>query len=318
MRLLRAHIENFGCLRDISLEFSTDRNRNVTLIRAESGHGKKTLCTALEWGLYGDAALAGTHFPPVAGVRISVTCDYEASVAGGEVRRYRIVRSASAALRDGEWHRGPATVALFSLLPAGPAPMEDPESLISTHFPASQRQIRFLDERRCAAFTEPGTDAVEAAFEAFGPDTRVLTRVGDRMNALFLDMVGGRTADVGNSRASITADFQLVMSEPDGSFRLAHERLGASARHALAIALLFGLMEASGIETFSVIDAPVACLDRGPRRAVLRQAGQRGAQLVLLMSPEEIRGCEDPLDRCVGRGCTLTICDDFCRIRVVL
>ena len=55
MRPLRAHIENFRCLRDISLEFSTDRNRNVTLIQADNGNGKTTLCTALEWALYGDS-----------------------------------------------------------------------------------------------------------------------------------------------------------------------------------------------------------------------------------------------------------------------
>ena len=308
MRLLRAHIENFRCLRDISLEFSTDRNRNVTLIRADNGNGKTMLCTALEWGLYGDAALAETGYPPASAD--SVACDYEVPLALGATHRYRIVRSASGAIRG--------DVQLFSLLPAGPVPIEDPESLIRTHFPEDRRQILFLNDTRCATFTEPGTNAVQAAFRAFGLDTRVLTRVSDRMNALFLDMIGGHTADIGTSRASITTDFRLVMSESDGSFRLAWEQLGGSARHALAIALLFGLMDVSRIETFGVIDAPIACLDLEPRRAALRQAGQRNAQLVLVMSDAEIDPCEDLLDRCVGRRYTLTLCDDFCRITIVL
>ena len=293
MRLLRAHIENFRCLRDISLAFSTARNRNVTLIRAEPGNGKTTLCAALEWGLYGDSALEETDYPLVPAdfvlenaVRTSVACDYEVSGPAGEARRYRLVRSASESIWDGEWDRSPTTVELFSLLPAGPVPIEDPESLIRTHFPEDRRQILFLNDTRCAAFTEPGTHAVEAAFRAFGLDARVLTRVSDRMNALFLDMIGGHTADIGTSRASITTDFRLVMSESDGSFRLAYEQLGGSARHALAIALLFGLMDVSRIETFAVIDAPIACLDLEPRRAALRQAGQRNAQLVLAMSDE--------------------------------
>lgn len=325
MRLLRAHIENFTCLGDIALEFSTDRNRNVMLIRAENGNGKTTLCTALEWGLYGDSALEETAYPLVPPdlalentVRISVACDYEVSGAAGKARRYRLVRSASESIWDGVWHRSPTTAELFILLPEGPVPVEDPESLISTHFPARQQETRLLNHTRCAAFTEPDTHAVEAAFEAFGLDARVLTRVSDRMNALFLDMVGGHTADIGTSRASITADFQLVTSEPNGAFRLAWVQLGGSARYALAIAFLFALIDVSGIETFTVVDAPLACLDLEPGRTALRQAGQRDAQLVLLMSSREIDGREDLLDRCMDRGYTLTICDDFCRIRVVL
>ena len=196
-------------------------------------------------------------------------------------------------------------------------PIEDPESLIRTHFPESRRQTLFLNDTRRAAFTEPGTNAVQAAFRAFGLDTRVLTRVSDRMNAQFLDMIGGHTADIGTSHASITADFRLVMSESDGSFRLAYKQLGAGARHALAIAFFFGLMDVGSIETFSVIHAPLAWLDLEPRRTALRQAGQRNEQLVLAMSSGEIDGCEDLLDRCVGRRYTLTICDGFCRIGVV-
>ena len=185
-------------------------------------------------------------------VRICVACDYEVATAPGKARRFRIVRSASESIRDGEWRRSPTRVELVTLLPPGPVPIENPESLISTHFPASRRRTLFLNDTRCAAFTEPGTQAVEAAFQAFGLDKSALARVSDGMNALFLDMIGEYTSDIGTSRASITTDFRLVMSESDGSSRLAYERLGGSARHALALALLFALADVSGVETFGV------------------------------------------------------------------
>ena len=41
MKLLRAHIENFRLLKDISFEFSTDTNRNVTVIRAANESGRQ-------------------------------------------------------------------------------------------------------------------------------------------------------------------------------------------------------------------------------------------------------------------------------------
>lgn len=59
MKLLRARIQNFRLLGDLDFEFSTDRNRNLTVVRAENESGKTTLLTALQWGLFGDIALPG-------------------------------------------------------------------------------------------------------------------------------------------------------------------------------------------------------------------------------------------------------------------
>jgi DNA sulfur modification protein DndD len=48
---------NFRLLRDLHLEFSTDPERKLTVIRAENETGKTTILTGLQWILFGDEAL---------------------------------------------------------------------------------------------------------------------------------------------------------------------------------------------------------------------------------------------------------------------
>ena len=57
MKFKSALIVNFKLLREVSLDFSLDPARPVTVIRAENGSGKTSTLSALQWGLYGDAGL---------------------------------------------------------------------------------------------------------------------------------------------------------------------------------------------------------------------------------------------------------------------
>ena len=59
MKLLRAKFQNFRLLRDLEIDFSSDPDRNLTVIRAANESGKTTILNALQWALYGDAALPG-------------------------------------------------------------------------------------------------------------------------------------------------------------------------------------------------------------------------------------------------------------------
>ena len=59
MKLLRAAFQNFRLLRDLEFEFATDSDRHLTVIRAANESGKTTILHALQWALYGDAALPG-------------------------------------------------------------------------------------------------------------------------------------------------------------------------------------------------------------------------------------------------------------------
>ena len=59
MKLLRAKFQNFRLLKDLELEFSSDIDKNLTVIRAANESGKTTILHALQWALYGDDALPG-------------------------------------------------------------------------------------------------------------------------------------------------------------------------------------------------------------------------------------------------------------------
>lgn len=133
MHLLRARFENFRLLRNLELEFAVDRVKKLTVIRAANETGKTTILHALQWALYGDAALpsAGKDFRlhPIdwgaAGgnrVPINATIEFEVtkynkmgSVLKETQKRYRIIRSAFEELKGTTWQRTPSTVRLFAL-----------------------------------------------------------------------------------------------------------------------------------------------------------------------------------------------------------
>ena len=64
MKLLRAEFQNFRMLRDLRLEFSTESDRSLTVIRAANESGKTTILHGLQWALYGDSALPGSSVQP--------------------------------------------------------------------------------------------------------------------------------------------------------------------------------------------------------------------------------------------------------------
>ncbi|MCY3620298.1 MAG: AAA family ATPase [Gammaproteobacteria bacterium] len=166
MKLLRAHIENFRLLRDLTIEFATDRTRNVTVIRAANESGKTTLLTALQWGLFGDSALpnlgADYRLSPLditgdssVTVPISVEIDYEVPTRAGQVQQYRIIRSALETPRTGgTWERHRAKVRLINFTPAGTTPLDNPEAHIRPHLPNDLREVFFTDGDRALSFIE--------------------------------------------------------------------------------------------------------------------------------------------------------------------
>ena len=166
MKLLRAHIENFRLLRDVTFEFATGATRNVTVIRAANESGKTTLLTALQWGLFGDSALpdfgAGYRLSPLdipgdssVAVPVSVEIDYEVPTRTGHVQQYRIIRSALETPRpDGTWDRNRAKVRLINFTPSGTTPLDNPEAHIRPHLPNDLREVFFTDGDRALSFIE--------------------------------------------------------------------------------------------------------------------------------------------------------------------
>ena len=182
MKLVRAHIENFRLLRDLTFEFATGGARNITVIRAAPESGKTTLLSALQWGLFGDSGLPnhGADYrlspidtpnnPPVA-VTVSVEIDYEVPTRAGHVQKYRIIRSALETPRsDGSWERGAANLHLINFTPTGTTPLDNPEAHIRPHLPNDLREVFFTDGDRALSFIEGSRSAqmqrVEGAIQS--------------------------------------------------------------------------------------------------------------------------------------------------------
>ena len=174
MKLLRAEFTNFRLLRDLILDFSTDEQRKLTVIRAENESGKTTILNGLQWALYGDKALPGgsrqnyrlhpIDWDPSEGerVQIAVEIDYEVTTTRhsrtlGSIdttQTYRVIQSTYERVRGESWEPGPTTVQLFEIGDSGAVPIEPPEALIREHLPNELREVFFTDGDRALSFIE--------------------------------------------------------------------------------------------------------------------------------------------------------------------
>ena len=172
MKLIRAEFENFRLLRNMTLDFSTDAERKLTVIRAENETGKTTILNGLQWALYGDNALPekgqdyrlhpidwdtsnGKRVPISVEVEFETTSVRRSSRGLIETRRrYRIIRSAYETLEGAKWQRSISTVSLLHLADTGSKPIEPPEAEIDDKLPSELREVFFTDGDRALSFIE--------------------------------------------------------------------------------------------------------------------------------------------------------------------
>lgn len=171
MKLLRAEFQNFRMLRDLKLEFSSDPDASLTVVRAANESGKTTILHGLQWALYGDAALPGKglgfrlhpidwkeddgqHIPIMAMVEFELTKHRHTSGKMRETRRrYRLVRSASENVNRGG-RRSASSVKLFALNETGASLVSKPASVINDELPPVLREVFFTDGDRALSFIE--------------------------------------------------------------------------------------------------------------------------------------------------------------------
>ena len=147
--------------------------------------------------------------------------------------------------------------------------------------------------------------------------TRELAQVSDRMNALFLDMIGADASEKAIiRRAAITPDFRIVVSGPHDQPLDPSQDLNGASRRALTIAFILALAQVSEVEAPNVIDTPLGMMSGYVKQAVLQLASQHSGQLVLMLTHSEISECEEILDRRAGRMYTLTNPAHYPRILV--
>ena len=144
-----------------------------------------------------------------------------------------------------------------------------------------------------------------------------LKRVSDRMNELFLSMVG---ADPGQNAILQGAEIDdkygiIVRTLEDRTLNPDYEVNGASQR-ALTFAFIWALTEVSGVVAPRVIDTPLGMMSGNVKRRVLemvsRAAGEDvDRQVILFLTQSEIAHTEDILDNQAGMTVTLTKTDDY-------
>lgn len=172
MKLKSARIENFKLLRDVSLQFSTDPSRPVTVIRAENGSGKTSTLSALQWGLFGDPGLdasardvrlSPSDWPDGNRCGIRVQIDFAHTVydeVGGELvpkhTNYRILRTVNETPRgEKQFDRETSQMYLFELTDSGNEEQKGADVRLSEMLPLDMKDVFFTDGDRAMNFVSP-------------------------------------------------------------------------------------------------------------------------------------------------------------------
>lgn len=158
MRLVGARITNLKLLEDVGLQFSTDPERPLTVIRAENGSGKTSVLYALLWAFYGMRGLANNPqviqsmrltsaaAPPDTPVEVQVMVEFEHTDDSGDRTRYRLVRTVTETPGSGDKvDRGADRVRLLKVTKDGEQPVEPADALIEKLVPARLKNVFFTN-----------------------------------------------------------------------------------------------------------------------------------------------------------------------------
>ncbi len=176
MKLINAHIKNFRLLKDVDLDFSTDDNKLLTVIRAANETGKTTAETALIWGLYGSNALPGrgVNYPMSPSdslslghntVEISVQIEFESdqvvSLGRGNQQvntcRYQLLRTCvEHPVTSGTVNRDNEHVILYEVTSSGSVKIDGARvrAIIENSIPESLKDVYFTDGDSAMSFIE--------------------------------------------------------------------------------------------------------------------------------------------------------------------
>jgi len=149
------------------------------------------------------------------------------------------------------------------------------------------------------------TDVLERSYQRI--TNQELAKVSDLMNRIFLEMIGAdpeQGAVV--KKAEISREFDILVSGPADRHLNPDLDLNGASRRALTLAFILALTKVSEVEAPNVIDTPLGMMSGYVKRSVLRTALREASQLVLLLTPSEIAGCEEIIDQSAGAIITLS------------
>lgn len=136
--------------------------------------------------------------------------------------------------------------------------------------------------------------------------TREVEAVSRRMNEHFMQMIGADPDTALIRRATITSEFRIAVFGRNDHVLDPSQDLNGASRRALTIAFILALTEVSGVEAPNVIDTPLGMMSGFVKSEVVRVAAKASSQLVLLLTHDEIQGCEAILDTYAGKVVTMT------------
>ena len=147
--------------------------------------------------------------------------------------------------------------------------------------------------------------------------TKELERVSGRMNEIFLKMIGSDESERSTIKhAEITPEFKIIVLGLHDQELNPSQDLNGASRRALTIAFILALTEVSEVDAPNVIDTPLGMTSGFVKTAILQTAIQQSSQLILFLTHDEIKGCEDILDEYAGRIHTLTNPSHYPRILI--
>jgi DNA sulfur modification protein DndD len=170
--LKNAKFTNFKAFRNVTLKFSTDQEKKLTVVRAANGTGKTTLMTALTWGLFGDEALQGgkknrnkDRLSPTDwdyrkdGKDISICVEIEVEVIDEETKKptsYQIIRRQSELFADSmNFVTQESELTVLKKTPQGDVVQPQPEFFLErTFLPFPLKDIFFFDGDSALKFTD--------------------------------------------------------------------------------------------------------------------------------------------------------------------
>ena len=188
MRLEGAHITNFKLLEDVSLSFSTDLSRPLTVIRAENGSGKTSILYALRWAMYGENGIpfqmrltstakpAGIPVPVQVRLEFTTTDPYSHAEA-----RYRLIRTCEEIPGEGDaYERRGERLRLLRRTDRGEEDIQDgKDGLISSILPRSLADVFFTNGDDVQRFIAGGHGGERVRQEAVHQAIRKLLGLED-------------------------------------------------------------------------------------------------------------------------------------------
>ena len=144
-----------------------------------------------------------------------------------------------------------------------------------------------------------------------------LQRVSDRMNNLFLHMVGADPEqDAIFQGAYIDSNYSIVVRTKDNRTLNPDYEVNGASQRALTFAFIWALTEVSGVIAPRVIDTPLGMMSGNVKRRVLEMVSKSAGedvdrQVILFLTQSEISHTEDILDNQSGVTITLIKTDDY-------